>query len=87
MRKLVVILMVLLFAVLVSADGVLIPSTFVESGTDGFVMTYHNVVITVEEGIAHVTIEEEFQNTSISVLEAMYVFPVPRSAVISDLVM
>lgn len=84
MRKLLIITALFGLVSVLSADGVIVPAVQTDAGMMGFVMTYHNVSIVVDEGIAHVSIEEEFKNISESLLEAVYLFPVPRNAVISD---
>lgn len=71
----------------VISNGVVVPPYPVERDLGGFVMNTHNVHIKVENGIATVTIEEEFENTSKRLLEAVYLFPIPSSAVISDFTM
>ena len=82
--------MILLFVLAVTSafsNGVVIPQFPLEQDSGGFVMNTHNVHITVEDGIATVIIEEEFENTSTRLLEAVYLFPIPSSAVISDFTM
>jgi Ca-activated chloride channel family protein len=71
----------------VISNGVVVPPYPVERDLGGFVMNTHNVHIKVENGIATVVIEEEFENTSKRLLEAVYLFPIPSSAVISDFTM
>ena len=71
----------------VFSNGVVVPPYPVERDLGGFVMNTHNVHIKVENGIATVVIEEEFENTSKRLLEAVYLFPIPSSAVISDFTM
>lgn len=84
MRKLLIATVLFGLVSVLSADGVVVPAVQTDAGMVGFVMTYHNVRIVIDEGIAHVSIEEEFKNISESLLEAVYLFPVPRNAVISD---
>ncbi|HNS35298.1 MAG TPA: VIT domain-containing protein, partial [Mesotoga sp.] len=71
----------------VFSNGVVVPPYPIERGLGGFVMNSHNVHIKVEDGIATVIIEEEFENKSMRLLEAVYLFPIPSSAVISDFTM
>jgi len=86
-KKLSVVAFLLLMVAPLAANGVVVPPHPVEPGTGGFKMNYHNVDITLENGIARVKIEEEFENVSNRRLEAVYLFPIPSSAVISDFVM
>ncbi len=82
-----VIAFLLLMVAPLTANGVVVPPHPVEPGNGGFKMNYHNVDITLDNGIARVKIEEEFENVSSHRLEAVYLFPIPSSAVISDFVM
>ena len=80
-------LLLLLLSTPFFGNGVVVPPHPIIPGTGGFTMNYHNVDISIENGVARVRIEEEFQNTTARTLEAVYLFPIPSSAVISDFVM
>ena len=83
-RRILIIICVIVLATMVLADGLIVPDG---SGNCRFVMNYHNVSISIEDGVAIVTIVEEFQNISDQVSEAVYLFPIPTGAVIDEFIM
>ncbi len=88
--KNIMILMTLLVGVLLFSDGVVIPS---EPPVSPYLPLYpiklleHNVDIKVEKDVAVVKIDEVFFNDSPSLVKAVYIFPVPDGAVVSDFAM
>ncbi len=58
-----------------------------ETVVGGVVLAKHDVSVVIRDGVATTTIEEVFENETNQVLEGRFVFPMPASASISDLVL
>jgi len=58
-----------------------------EAVVAGVVLAKHDVSVVIRDGVATTTVEEVFENETNQVLEGRFVFPVPPSASISDLVL
>jgi hypothetical protein len=58
-----------------------------EDVVGGVVLAKHDVSVVIRDGVATTTIEEVFENETNQVLEGRFVFPLPASASISDLVL
>jgi len=67
------------------ADGFLIPTRPREPVRGRWAITYHRVESVVRGPHAQVTVDQEFVNLSATTLEAEYVFPLPKGAIVSSL--
>lgn len=74
----------ILAGAVIFADGALFPYADVPvSAENPMEMTYHDVSVEIENGIARIRVEEEFRNASDSEAEVVYIFPVPKGSTIS----
>jgi Ca-activated chloride channel homolog len=65
------------------ADGFLVPLRPERRVRGDWAVTYHRVDVTVVGQKAHVRVDQEFRNLAPIALEAEYVFPVPRGAMVN----
>jgi Ca-activated chloride channel homolog len=78
-------MLVLSFAGIAHADGMLVPIDDEVMVQGSWAVKYHRVDIEVDEQLASVTIEQEFVNTGSGMIEVEYLFPVPPGAGIDSL--
>src|SRR6056297_701554 len=81
--KLIAVLLLFLSFVTVFSDGVLIPTEPVIE-ENPFVLLEHHVDMTITDLIATVKIDEVFWNDSEFTQTVIYLFPIPKGAIISD---
>lgn len=81
--KMIFVLFLFLSFVTVFSDGVLIPTEPVIE-ENPFVLLEHNVDMTITDLIATVKIDEVFWNDSDYSQKVIYLFPIPKGAIISD---
>lgn len=74
-------IMLLALACAAHAQGLLIPA---EADLPPLAMRTHNVVVEVDRQAAVTRVEQVFENNTDQALEATYVFPVPKGAVMSS---
>src|SRR5437879_3995858 len=84
MRRAVPVLVLLAMAAPAHARGLLIPT---ERKLPPLAMLNHHVSDTIEDQVAITTVEQTFRNHTDRVLEATYVFPVPKGASVRKFVM
>lgn len=87
MRRL---LLLLFFPICAFADGmIVIPEPGPRPIRDPFPLAvkYHHVTVTIHDQVAKTSIDQEFFNPSGVRLEGMYIFPLPKGAVIRDFAM
>jgi Ca-activated chloride channel family protein len=77
MRHILALLLVLAFSQTGSAAGLLIPK---EKNVPPLAMLNHHVNTTIEDQVAVTKVEQTFRNHTDRVLEATYVFPIPKGA-------
>jgi Ca-activated chloride channel family protein len=65
------------------ADGFLVPTTPGRPVRGEWAVSHHKVDVGVRGPHARVTVDQEFVNLSAATLEAEYVFPLPRGAMVS----
>ncbi len=70
-----------LFAATAHAQGVLMPT---DRSVEPLAIRYHRVDVTVTNGTAVTKLEQVFRNHTPRVLEATYVFPLPKDAALID---
>ncbi len=83
------IFLLLLFASLrASADGmIVIPTPVPIRDPFPLAVKYHHVDVSIHDSLAKTTIDQEFFNPSGARLEGMYIFPLPKGAVIRNFTM
>lgn len=74
------------FASAVFADGILIPPPDIPL-REAFEIKYHRVTVDIEDGVAVTKVDQAFLNLTGRRIEADYVFPVPKGAVLQDFAM
>ena len=88
MRRLSSVLLAALFVLVLSglaqADGFILPVRPEFPLNQSYRIDYHDVRITVSDGVADVQVEQSFTNLLDQPLEATYLFPVPSGAVVSQ---
>lgn len=68
------------------ADGILIPPIDIPI-REAFEIKYHRVTVEIEDGVAVTKVDQAFLNLTGRRIEADYVFPVPKGAVLQDFAM
>jgi len=89
MRRL-LLLALLLLPLTALADGmIVIPTPLPRPGAEPFPLAvkYHHVTVSIHNQVAKTSIDQEFFNPTGARLEGMYVFPLPKGAVIRDFAM
>lgn len=83
MKKLIqaCLIILMLAPVLAAAQGLIIPD---DRRITPPTIRYHRVAVDIQEGTAVIRIEQAFVNNSPQIMEATYVFPVPRGAAVAD---
>ena len=76
-------LFVLVLAGLARADGFILPVRPEIPLNQSYRIDYHDVQVTIGDGVADVQVEQSFTNLLDRPLEATYLFPVPDGAVVS----
>src|SRR5262245_58105330 len=84
MRRCTVLAVMLCWAGLAQAHGLLIPE---EKTLPPLAMLNHKVTITLEDQVAVTKVEQVFRNHTPRQLEATYVFPVPKGATVNKFTM
>ncbi|HJW93728.1 MAG TPA: VIT domain-containing protein [Thermoanaerobaculia bacterium] len=75
----------LLLTVVAFADGmIVIPTPVPVRDPFPLAVKYHHVTVSIHDQIAKTSIDQEFFNPSNARLEGMYIFPLPKGAVIRD---
>jgi len=71
------------------ADGMIVIPRPVPDVTRAFplTVTYHHVDVSIRDGVAKTSVDQEFFNPTSSRLEGEYIFPLPAGAVISNFAM
>ena len=77
-------LFVLALSGLAQADGFILPVRPEVPLNQSYRIDYHDVRVTVSDGVADVQVEQSFTNLLDRPLEATYLFPVPDGAVVSQ---
>ncbi|MEW5826923.1 MAG: VIT domain-containing protein [Candidatus Bipolaricaulota bacterium] len=77
----VVALWMVLSSVGTQADGILLPD---DPGLGPFDIVFHDVEVTIRDGIVTTRVDEIFRNSSLVEREARYIFPLPPGAVVSE---
>ena len=75
-----------IFAAAAMADGILIPPIEIPI-RDAFEIKYHRVTVEIEDGVAVTKVDQAFLNLTGRRIEADYVFPMPKGAVLQDFAM
>jgi Ca-activated chloride channel family protein len=74
----------LLLALSASATGILLPK---DQSLPALAIKHQRVNVDIDDGVATATIDQVFQNNVNRVLEATYIFPLPKGAAIGDFAM
>ncbi len=82
MRRLIALALLCLWSLQAVAAGTLQP---LGANTQPIKIVDHDVAVTINNGFARVAVSQRFNNPNEQVLEALYAFPIPKSASLSEM--